>query len=143
MSELHLFDPPCPVCHGTKKVFSRRRGEDTSCTACGGSGIEAYDAHAPVRHRDPEESREAAEKVHVAKDRMLVLRGFARLEYPATYHEAALSAAKLEGTSGDHFREESLRRRGSDLKVLGLIAQIGRRDGKATFLITEKGRKQT
>jgi len=140
--EMRLFDPPCQVCKGGGKIFSRRLGQDVACNSCGGSGIEAYNAHAPARHTDPSESKDAAETVHVEKDRMLILRGFARLEYPATYFEAARSAATIEGRLGDHFREESLRRRGSDLKTMGLIQQVGRRDGKATFLITPRGREQ-
>lgn len=140
-SGLRLFDPPCAVCSGTGKQYSLRLDQEIKCTACGGSGIEAYNEHAPVRRTDPAESKEAADKVDVAKDRLLILRGFHRLGYAATYHEAALSAATLEGRAADHFRVESLRRRGSDLKTLGLITQIGKRDGKGTFLLSQKGRE--
>lgn len=81
----------------------------------------------------------------IAHDRHLILRGFgtfAKGGLAATYHEAAVEATKIEGTQGQHFREESLRRRGSDLPVLGLIVQVGRRARRATFILTAAGRSK-
>lgn len=94
-----------------------------------------------VRTDDPPESAEAAAGVEVKRDRLLVLRAFARIDGPATFHDAADIALRLEGTpTTDIYRHESLRRRGSDLRALGLIAQAGKRQRKATFLVTEAGR---
>lgn len=104
-----------------------------------------------VRKTDPPESAEAAAKVDLSTGRTLMLRAFFNSDSPITFFEAAVKAVTFDevfGTSNKKValdkkiaRLESLRRRGSDLRERGLIEQAGRKAGRATFTITDKGRK--
>lgn len=91
------------------------------------------------RTTDPIESVMAAVSVSetVTRDRLAVLQAF-EYAYSATYRQAAQRAQSVEQSSGTA-RLESLRRRGSDLKELGWIAQDGRWEGQATFRLTPAG----
>lgn len=92
-----------------------------------------------VRNNDPIESHIAASAIQgtIDHDRMIVLRSFSNLG-KATYREAAKYA--LRNVKYDTERLESLRRRGSDLKKLGMLIQIGKHQGQAEFKLTEEGK---
>lgn len=96
-----------------------------------------------VRESDPQESLDAAVGAanKATRDRLVILRGFAAVA-PATYQTAALAAVDIEDNKGprSYSRVESLRRRGSDLKRLGLIVQVSTDNGKAVFDLTTEGR---
>lgn len=103
--------------------------------------------HAPARHTDPEESKEAAAAVKVTKDRLLILAAFKALTRAndgpgVTFHAAAIKATEIEGTSGDYSREESLRRRGSDLRVEKWIEKVGKDGKKSLNRITDAGMRR-
>lgn len=91
-----------------------------------------------ARTTDPAESHAAAGAIQgtIEQDRLIVLAALKDLG-KGTYREIAKHALRSESHSVE--RLESLRRRGSDLKKLGYIEQIGRHQGQAEFRLTQEG----